>query len=88
MIGAARDTIKGFRSSMTPRRRLVSLELQKKGECVMKQVAKSRRNGAQRAMKEEQRTMGKLLVERKFLERDVSGAVVDWCTLRWKLVGS
>lgn len=69
-------------------RRLVGLELQKKGECLMKQLAKSRRNGAKMAMKEEQRSMGELLVERKFLEREVTGAVVDWCTLMWKLVSS
>lgn len=69
-------------------RRLVSLGLQEKGEYLMKCLAKSSRNGAQTAMKEEQRTMGELLVERKFLEREVSGALVDWCTLRWKLVGS
>lgn len=54
----------------------------------MKQLAKSRIGGAQTAMKEEQRTMGELLVGREFLEREVSGAVVDWCTLMWKLVGS
>ena len=65
-------------------RGLVSLELRKKGECLRKQLAKSRGSGAQTAMKEEQRTMAELLAERKFLEREVGGAVADWCKLMWE----
>lgn len=65
-------------------RRLVSLELQKTGEGLLMLLAKSRRSGAQTAMREEERSMGELLAERKVLEKEVSGAVVDWCKLMWE----
>lgn len=59
-------------------RRLVSLELQMKGEDLMRQLAKRKRSGAQMAMRQEERAMGELLEERRFLEREVGAAVLDW----------